>query len=81
MSRVQKVPNGTHPSGALICQICGSAAALEAERGPDHIRLRRETALVCLECSTVETIVAERFRLRLTLRGIQQPTVRYRAEP
>lgn len=68
MSRPQKWQTGRHPSGVLICQTCGASGALVATYGPDWTRRRPKHAVICLECSDTARLVAERFRLRLTLR-------------
>ncbi len=68
MSRPQKWTTGRHPSGVLICQTCGGSAALVATHGPDWTRRRQKHQMLCLECSETARLVAERFRLTLTLR-------------
>lgn len=70
MSDPQKVTTGRHPSGVLICQICGASGALVATHGPDVFRRRTKSQVVCVACSQVAALVAERFRLTLTLRPI-----------
>lgn len=70
MPRAGEVPNGRHPSGAAICQDCGSAAALIADLGPDWLRRRVTSRLVCQNCATTEALVAERFRLTLVLTAL-----------
>ncbi len=70
MSRPQETATGRHPSGALLCQICGASGALVATHGPDVFRRRQKSQIVCSSCSSVCALVAERFRLTLTLRPI-----------
>jgi len=72
MSGHQEVETGRHPSGVLICQICGASGALVATHGPDAFRRRPKSQVVCLLCSQVSSLVAERFRLSLTLRPIDR---------
>lgn len=60
-------PQGVHPSGALICQRCGSAASLIADSGPDWLRRRVHSQALCEPCAKIDLLVAERFRLTLVL--------------
>jgi hypothetical protein len=61
-------PSGAHPSGALFCQRCGSAASLVAASGPDWARQRVHEELLCQPCSVERINQAERFALTLVLR-------------
>lgn len=61
---------GEHPSGALICQRCGSAATLRAAYGGDWARRRRTSALFCGQCIVIVWAQAERFHLTVVTEPI-----------
>lgn len=58
---------GQHPSGAVFCQRCGSAAELRVTRNGGWVFLRPRVEAMCRPCFLVAYAQAERFGVNIAV--------------